>query len=734
MRGAVLPTTADAGALSDHASKYLNRELSWLDFNGRVLAMAGDPSVPLLERVKFCAIFAGNLDEFYEVRVAGLKDQVAANVTQRSPDGLRPAAQLSLISEVVRELVQEHSQSFAKLVAFLAAERIEIVGWADLSEQDRFSLDGVFLDGIFPVLTPLAVDPGHPFPYISNLSLNLATLVRDPVTGERRFARVKVPPLLPRFVGLPDGHRWLPLEELIAAELALLFPGMVIEGAYAFRVTRNADLTVQEEDADDLLEAVETELRRRRFGKAVRLEVAADMPDHVVAVLIDELELEADDLLRVDGPLDLTGLWSLIGLDRPDLKDEPWVPRTQVRLQEDPDAPLDLFGVIRAGDLLVHHPYDSFTTSVERFIQHAATDPDVLTIKLTLYRTSGGSPVVTALIDAAERGKQVAALVELKARFDEQANIAWARKLEEAGVHVVYGLVGLKTHTKVSLVVRAEADGLRRYAHVATGNYNSTTARIYEDIGLFSASPELGQDLTKLFNGLTGYSRPLDYQKLIVAPNGLRERVLELIRNEMPTSARPAGAIVMKMNSLVDQAVIDALYEASQAGVRVDLIIRGICCVRPGVVGLSENIRTRSVVGRFLEHSRVWRFANGDGDGKPAYFIGSADIMPRNLDRRIEAVMPIEDPRLRLQLDDMIAVLLADNVLAWTLDEAGRWSRCTVAPGDDAVNAHELFGQRAIARSLHDADQPVRTAPSRAETVTSDPVDGLRTPVPVDSP
>jgi polyphosphate kinase len=693
--------TATAGSLTERTSRYLNRELSWLDFNGRVLALAMDPTVALLERVKFCSIFASNLDEFFEVRVAGIKDQIEANVDQRSLDGLRPWAQLAILRSAVRDLTGRHDSLFLNdLLPELSSVGISIVKHADLSEVDRTALEKIFMEGVFPVLTPLAVDPGHPFPYISNLSLNLASDVVDPVTGDRRFARVKVPPLLPRFIALPDGERFILLEHLIESHLQTLFPGMEIANTYTFRVTRNADLSLGEGEAEDLLAAVETELRRRRFGRAVRLEVSSSTPDSIIDMLVEELELETSDVTRLEGPIDLTGLRHLAGLDRPELKDEPWKPRTPVILQPDADGNLDVFARIKQGDILVHHPYESFSSSVERFIQSAAVDPDVLSIKLTLYRTSGDSPVVTALIDAAERGKQVAALVELKARFDEQANIAWARKLEEAGVHVVYGLVGLKTHTKVALVVRSEADGLRRYCHVATGNYNSTTARIYEDLGLFSARPELGDDLIKLFNGLTGFARPSDYAQLVTAPTGMREKVIDLIVNEMPTPDREPGRIVLKMNSLVDQPIIEALYEASQTGVQIDLIIRGICCLRPGVKGLSENIRVRSVVGRFLEHSRLWRFSNGDGPGQPAFFIGSADMMPRNLDRRVEAVVPVLDHVLRTRLNDVLELLLVDTHSSWELTPTGDWSRIGVSlPHDKLISAQRTFQQQAIQRS-----------------------------------
>ena len=693
--------TASAGALTERSSRYLNRELSWLDFNGRVLSLAMDTDVALLERVKFCAIFAGNLDEFFEVRVAGIKDQVEANVEQRTLDGLRPRAQLGVLRSAVQALVARHDELFIdELIPALRQEDISLVAWDDLDTADQTTLERTFLDGVFPVLTPLAVDPGHPFPYISNLSLNLGATVVDPVTHDHRFARVKVPSLLPRFIALPDGKRFILLEELIRSQFGSLFPGMQIANSYTFRVTRNADISLEEGEAEDLLAAVEIELRRRRFGRAVRLEVSENTPDSVVDMLVDELELEPLDVARLRGPLDLTGLWPLVGLDRPELKDRPWKPRTPLVLQGEGDTPCDIFARIRSGDILVHHPYDSFTTSVERFIESAATDPDVLSIKLTLYRTSGDSPVVKALIDAAERGKQVAALVELKARFDEQANIVWARKLEEAGVHVVYGLVGLKTHTKVALVVRSESDGLRRYCHIATGNYNSATARIYEDLGLFTAGPELGDDLIKLFNGLTGFGRPVDYTHLVVAPTGMREKMLALIAGEMPSGSRGPGRIVLKMNSLVDQPVIEALYEASQAGVTVELVIRGICCLRPGVEGLSENITVRSVVGRFLEHSRVWFFANGNGPDKPAFFIGSADMMPRNLDRRVEAVVPILDLHLQGRLIRLLDTLLADNVAAWNLGPTGEWRRVP-QPADEKhfVSAQMIFQDLAIDRA-----------------------------------
>ena len=690
---------AGAGTGSSVTSPLLNRELSWLDFNARVLALAADGSAPLLERVKFCAIFASNFDEFFEVRAAALRAQVAAGVNSRSADGLRPPAQLSLIHRAATDLADRHTTLFRdQLIPALRDAGIDVVSWGDLDGGDQEDLHRLFHDRVFPVLTPLAVDPGHPFPYISNLSLNLAVTMHDPVTGHRRFARVKVPPLLPRFVGLPDQRRWLPVEDLITAHLHELFPGVAIDASFPFRVTRDTDLDVDEEEAEDLLEAIEMELRRRRFGRAVRLEVAVGMPADMQFMLVEELEIDADAVVKIDGLIDLTGLWTLVAIDRPDLKDEPWIPRTPLDLH-DGEQPLDFFEVIRTGDVLVHHPYDSFSASVEKFIETAAADPDVLTIKLTLYRTSGDSPVVKALIDAAGAGKQVAALVELKARFDEQANIAWARKLERAGVHVVYGLVGLKTHTKVALVVRSEAASeLRRYVHVATGNYNSTTARVYDDIGLFSADHELGDDVTRLFNALTGLGKMPTFSRLLVAPTDLRPRVLAMIRNEMPNEHRGAGRIRMKMNSLVDEEIITALYEASQSGVSIDLIIRGICCLRPGVSGLSENIRVRSVVGRFLEHSRIWEFSHGGAHDEPAWFIGSADMMPRNLDRRVEAVVPILDPRLQERLSSILDLLLADNRLAWRLAHDGGWTK--IDPGDDApVNSQDVLCAAAVSRS-----------------------------------
>ena len=675
--------------------RFLNRELAWLDFDERVLALACDKRLPLLEQVKFCAIFSQNLDEFFQVRVAGLQDQVAAGITKPTPDGRTPAQQVLEITDRVNELTEQAERVFLEhLVPDLDAVGIRFSSWEGLDEEDRKYLVEEFEHRIFPVLTPLAVDPGHPFPYISNLSLNLAVVVRDPVTDERRFARVKVPPLLPRFVVMPDGERFVPLEQVIAAHLDQLFPGMVIEDHHSFRVTRNADLTLEEEEADDLLMAVEMELRRRRFGKAVRLEIDADTTPEVRELLQRELDVEDEEIYEYAGPLDLGGLFALLELDRPELKDDPWAPVTQARLAPAEGEDVDFFGALRQGDVLVHHPYESFATSVEEFIRQAAIDPKVLTIKLTLYRTSGDSPIVKSLIRAAEAGKQVAVLVELKARFDEARNIEWARALEATGVHVTYGLVGLKTHTKTALVVRDEPSGLRRYCHVGTGNYNPKTAKLYEDLGLLTANDDIGADLTQLFNFLTGYGRNVQYRKLIMAPHSLRSRMAALIAGE---AAAPAGTghIVLKMNSLVDPDLIDALYDASEAGVRIELIVRGMCCLRPQVPGLSENITVRSIVGRFLEHSRIYTFANGAGPGRPAYYIGSADLMPRNLDRRIEALAPVEAPPLQDRLEELLEVNLADDTLAWALGPDGRWTRVgESATVDTHLRLMELARQR----------------------------------------
>jgi polyphosphate kinase len=700
------PATPAEGDLRASPARFINRELSWLDFNERVLALAEDERQPLLERAKFLAIYSTNLDEFFQVRVAGLKDQLAAGLPATARDGMSPLDQLRAIRERVGEQLRRLSAAFLDQVApELAGAGIRLSDWESLDEDDREFLVEVFERRIFPVLTPLAVDPGHPFPHISDLSLNLAVIVHDPASGERRFARVKVPELLSRFVVMPDGERFIPLEQVIAAHLDRLFPGMVAECHFPFRVTRNADLTLDEEEADDLLAAVEMELRRRRRGRAVRLEIDTHMTDEVRDLLLRELQLSPSDIYVIDGPIDLGGLWSVYDLERPELKDEPWVPATQPKLATDDDGPIDIFAVLRESDVLVHHPYDSFATSVETFIKRAAADPDVLAIKQTLYRTSGDSPIVKSLIRAAERGKQVAVLVEVKARFDEQANITWAKALEDAGVHVVYGLVGLKTHSKTALVVRQEDDRIRRYAHIGTGNYNPKTARLYEDIGLLTADADLGADLTDLFNFLTGYSRQTRYRKLLVAPIDLRHRVLELIEAE--TARGPDGRIILKMNGLDDPPIIDALYAASQAGVPIDLIIRSICCLRPGVAGLSDTVRVRSIVGRYLEHSRIFAFGPRE---QRRYYIGSADLRARNLERRIEVVVPVEAPPLQSRLQEILDANLEDQTLAWELDADGGWHPPAGATeGKDGGGTHQRLHDAAVQRSrpwLEPEDMP----------------------------
>jgi polyphosphate kinase len=672
--------------------RYLNRELSWLEFNRRVMALASRPDFPLLEQVKFLAIWASNLDEFFQVRVAGLKEQVAHGVGSTPPDGMTPSQQLAAIRVEVDLQAEAISKLFlAEVAPALANEGIVFSDYPTLDPGDREYLDHQFRELVYPVLTPLAVDPSHPFPYISNLSLNMAVFVRNPETGLTRFARVKVPPILPRFVVLPDLERFVPLEQVIAAHLGALFPGMEILGHQVFRVTRNADFEVEEDEGGDLLMAIESELTRRRFGSVVRLEVHPDMPDDVLHLLMREMGANEDDVYRIDGPLDLAGLMGIYDLDRPELKFEVFGGVSPPRLAATPGEMVDFFQVIKQGDLLVHHPYDSFTPTVEAFIERAARDPQVLALKVTLYRTSSDSPIMGSLIKAAEMGKQVVALVELKARFDEERNIEWAQRLEDAGVHVTYGVLGLKTHTKLALVVRREGEGVVRLAHIGTGNYNEKTARSYEDVGMFSADPEIGSDLSDLFNYLTGYSRQTSYKRLAVSPNGIRNRLTELIGEE---ASRPDGQITLKMNSLVDARMIDSLYEASVAGTKIDLIVRGICCLRPGVEGLSENIRVRSIVGRYLEHSRIYRF--GARGRTRHYYLGSADLMPRNLDRRVEALAPVADPDLQFRLDEILDVLLADDHLAWELAPDGRWQRVPTTTG---VDAHVAFQELARARA-----------------------------------
>jgi len=683
------PEPEPLAVVSPASPRYINRELSRLDFDERVLAMAEDPKLPVLERVRFLAIFSQNLDDFFQVRVAGLKEQVLAAVAVASPDGMSPPEQLKAIRARVEGLVERQVGIYRhEIVPALGQAGISIVRAEDVSRKELTQLHTVFREQIFPVLTPLAVDPGHPFPYISHLSLNLAVMVRDPQRRQQRFARVKVPPVLPRFIPLVEGERYMPLEDVIALHLQALFPGMEIVSHHPFRVTRDGDLDDVDSDAEDLLAAIQTELRRRRrHARVVRLEVDPRMSSEVLELLTRELELQASDVYKLDGLLDMGSLLVLTHLDRPDLKAEVWTPTTQPRLRGVAAEVPDLFAVLRAGDILAHHPYDSFATSVEALIDHAAGDPDVLAIKQTLYRTSGpASPIVRALIRAAERGKQVVALVEIKARGDEQANIGWARALEEANVHVVYGLLGLKTHAKVTLVVRREGAHIQHYLHVGTGNYNPNTARGYEDVSLLSADSDLGADVTELFNLLTGYSRQSRYRKLLVAPTNLRAAITQLIERE----AVVGGRIIIKVNNLIDQEIIDALYSASQHGAQIDLLVRSMCSLRPGVPGLSERIRVRSIVGQFLEHSRVFAFGNG---GRPEYYLGSSDLMPRNLDRRVEAVVPVTDPKLRQRLQQILDVSLADDVLAWELGSDGRWQRVPTLRG---LNSHERFKELAL--------------------------------------
>jgi len=655
------------------SQRLLNRELSWLDFNRRVLSLAAEPGVPLLERLKFTAICSANLDEFFQVRVAALKDQVAAGVVHNAPDGMSPMEQLQAIGhDVDAFVVEQESIVIDELLPRLADHGVRLVQWSDLDTNDHLQLMAQFEQRIFPVLTPLAVDPAHPFPYISNMALNLAAMVTDPDTGERRFARVKVPTVFPRLVALPDGERFVPVEQIIAAQLHLLFVGMVVEEHAFFRVTRNADLTLEEEEADDLLAAVEMELRRRRFGRAVRLEVQQGISDEMLELLMRELDVEASDVSKHRGPLDLTCLFQVHSLDRPDLKDDPWQPVTAGRILRAESQDRSIFSVIRERALMVHHPYESFASSVENFIAQAADDPRVQSIKMTLYRAGGDSPIARSLIRAAERGVQVAVLVELKARFDEATNVGWARALERAGVHVVYGLVGLKTHAKCTLVVRQDDDGLRRYVHIGTGNYNSKTARLYEDVGFLTCDPAVGADVTQLFNHLTGYSRAVEFNSLLVAPRELRTSLLDLIEHE--ASFGSEGRITAKLNSLADPGMTEALYRASQAGVRIDLVTRGVCVLRPGVAGLSDTVHVRSILGRYLEHSRIVRFEHGDND-QPLFLIGSADWMGRNLDRRIEVLVPVTHPKHRAWLDQVLEFDLADDIVRHELDAAGRWHR-----------------------------------------------------------
>ena len=671
------PVLVDDGTLPH--DRFLDRELSWLAFNQRVLELAEDESLPILERANFLAIFSSNLDEFFMVRVAGLKRRIATGLAVPTNVGRAPSDVLADISAKAHELQDRHARAFGELVKpALDAADIHIEHWTDLEERDRVRVDEIFSSQIFPVLMPLAVDPAHPFPYISGLSLNLSVRVRNPKTDKEEFARLKVPTNLPRFVKLPDDGtgrlRYLPLEDVIANHLSELFPGMEILAHHTFRVTRNEDVVVEEDESENLIQALEKELLRRRFGPPIRLEITDDMDEVTLGLLMSELQITAQEVFRLPAPLDLGGLFELMKLDRPELKYPTHVPTTSVHLQPaDPTAAPDIFASIDRGDVLLHHPYESFATSVQAFLEQAAADPNVLAIKQTLYRTSGDSPIVEALIAAAQSGKAVLALVEIKARFDEQANISWARKLEKAGVHVVYGLVGLKTHCKLALVIRQEGSELRHYSHIGTGNYNPKTSRIYEDFGLLTADNQVGKDLTRLFNELSGYAIEKKFKRLLVAPLHLRKGLLKHINAEAKNAleGKPSG-IRIKVNSMVDEAIIDALYRASQAGVPIDIWVRGICSLRPGVPGLSETIRVRSILGRYLEHSRIFAFHHA---GDPLVFIGSADMMHRNLDRRVEALVRLTEPEHIDELSSLFEQAMSEKTDAWHLGEDGVWVR-----------------------------------------------------------
>ena len=689
--------TPEAPDLGDR-SYYFNRELSWLEFNDRVLQIAEDPGVPLLERVKFLAIVSSNLDEFVMVRVAGLHDQIDAGIEKPLQDGRTPKETLEAIRVLLREHGQRQSSCLDRdLRPALAEHGIRIVGYDDVTPDERRSLDDRFRKQIFPVLTPLAVGLGRPFPYISNLSLSLGVMVRDPITEVETFARVKVPKeMLPRFVPVGEGRTFVALEELIAENLDVLFPGMEITDHAVFRVTRDADFTVSDE-ADDLLQAVQDELRARRFGEPVRVEVSAGMSEAMREQITLALKVETEDVIEINGFLDLKDLWSIVGLPgHADLRDPQWTPVTQPLLQPDEDELPDVMGAMRKRDILLHHPYDSFVSSVERFVDQAVNDPDVLAIKQTVYRTSDDSPLVRGLMRASERGKQAVCLVEVKARFDEQANIEWGKALDEAGVHVVFGVPSLKTHAKCILVVRREGDGVRHYLHVGTGNYNAKTARLYTDFGLFTCDEQLGSDVADMFNFLTGFARPRRYRQVLVAPAHLRDGILAEIERTIEAKREGKHArIALKMNSLVDRRCIRALYNASQAGVPVDLNIRGICCLRPGVPGVSENIRVVSIVGRFLEHSRIYAF---ERDKTRQVYIGSADLMPRNLDTRVELLAPVRDRDLRGDLLDTLERCFADDTNSWELGEDGSWTRRTPqGPEPRSVQRELMQGHAARA-------------------------------------
>jgi polyphosphate kinase len=679
-------TTAIFIPPSEHelpADRFLERELSWLDFNQRVLELAEDETIPLLERVNYLSIFASNLDEFFMVRVASLKRRIATGIAVPSPSGLSPQEVLQQIADRTRELQSRHAELFATKVSNqLAEHEIQVVHWSTLTEEEKQELHSYFSSQVFPVLTPLAVDPAHPFPYISGLSLNLAVVLRNPKTQAEHFARVKVPPLLPRFVIIPgSASRYVPLEDVMGEFIGELFPGMEVLKHHTFRVTRNEDLEVDEDEGENLLVQLEKELLRRRFGPPVRLEVAEDIDPQVLSLLQRELDMNEQDVFPLPEPLDLTSLGAFAFLPIPELHFEKHQITTNRYLEADEDEAADIFASLREREVLVHHPYESFATSVQAFLEQAADDPQVLAIKQTLYRTSGDSPIVDALIDAAAAGKQVLALVEIKARFDEQNNIGWARKLESAGVHVVYGLVGLKTHCKLSLVIRQEGDQLRRYCHVGTGNYNPKTARYYEDLGLLTSRPQVGEDLSQLFNLLSGYASEPTYKSLLTSPVGVREGLTMRIRREAQlfSEGKPAR-IALKLNSLVDEQIIDELYLAAKSGVPIDILVRGMCALKPGVPGLSETVRVHSVLGRYLEHSRIFYFEN---DGDPDVFIGSADMMHRNLDRRVETLVKLVQTDHIKDLKDILDLAMSEKVATWTLDKAGKWQRRSV---DDQGN------------------------------------------------
>jgi polyphosphate kinase len=661
------------------ADRFLDRELSWLAFNRRVLELAQDPNMHLLERVNFLSIFSSNLDEFFMVRVAGLKRRLATGLAVKSPSGLSPKEVLTKISEEAHELQLAHAKLFLEVIEpELERHGINLVRWNELRDDEKLSLQDYFQSHIFPVLTPLAVDPAHPFPYISGLSLNLAVVLQNPGTEKEHFARVKVPPLLPRFVLIPNPHknegvRYVPLEDIIGEFLGLLFPGMTVLQYHNFRVTRNEDLEVDEDEGENLLLALEKELLRRRFGPPVRLEVADDMNPQVLELLIRELDISTQDVYTLPSPLDLTGLSDIGGLPRPELRFPPHAVVTNKYLLPRDEEAIDIFSVLKKREVLVHHPYESFSTSVQEFLEQAAEDPQVLAIKQTLYRTSGDSPIVDALIQAAQAGKQVLALVEIKARFDEQNNITWARKLEQAGVHVVYGIVGLKTHCKLALVIRQEAGALVRYCHIGTGNYNPKTARYYEDYGLLTSRESVGEDLTKLFNHLSGYAPEATFKSLLVSPVGVREGLTDLIEQEIQLhKAGKKARISLKVNALVDEEIIDSLYRASNAGVPVDIVVRGMCALKPGVPGLSETIRVRSILGRYLEHSRIFSFLGG---GDPKVYLGSADMMHRNLDRRVEVLVRLSEPDHVNTVQEMFELAMSEQVASWALEPNGTWRR-----------------------------------------------------------